>query len=559
MTFVPLTNHNSTEVSPPELHSLKHPEIMRCLQQSAAEADYYQEKGEQNLAVSLRSYTPVNWLREVMDHFIDNDEVDKCPTDWNSNTSIGFAKMHLAAAGQKLNAEFGYDWIGQNFPNFKKEAGTHYRPYPKNYRQKTMFSSSAQQGTTMHSTTPPKNRCFNEGFIAKINQSQIQNEKYKELVRRLGGNRKFRKSPYGRLLEKSIQAVDMRRIHKPCVPLKNQKTGKIDFPNGLQIRKNETTNAEVVTTFGTFIVDRKWDTFADQMILVKLPEEYQYICPETGVLVEYGILDGNHRFRGAEEALETFIAAWLVEMDLKDIPEFANAFCNKKHFTGLAQTDADICDALVSKSTLQGSELNLIVTPVAGNSEELTKVLADYLLHIYDLNLKSAKPVIHLFMLDDRHEYAPDIKPYKAAEIDDWIQKNHGPDSKDPWTHLLAENQRVLLTSDGKIAIFYSDKGTEINDVIAKRARLFADPLHKDREVIIVTVPSHEDSKVMNATTIQPIEEWSREKKVQYNTNMKLIYDLYEYQEKNLISDSHARLPLSTKYDKDWTKLYRTI
>ena len=50
---------------------------MRCLQQSAAEADYYQEKGEQNLAVSLRSYTPTKWLREVMDHFIENDEVDK--------------------------------------------------------------------------------------------------------------------------------------------------------------------------------------------------------------------------------------------------------------------------------------------------------------------------------------------------------------------------------------------------------------------------------------------------------------------------------------------------
>ena len=61
---------------------------MRCLQQSAAEADYYQEKGEQNLAVSLRSYTPIKWLREVMDHFIENDEVDKCPTDWNNNTSI---------------------------------------------------------------------------------------------------------------------------------------------------------------------------------------------------------------------------------------------------------------------------------------------------------------------------------------------------------------------------------------------------------------------------------------------------------------------------------------
>ena len=107
MTFVPQTNHNSTEVSPPELQSLKHPEIMRCLQHSAAEADYYQEKGAQNLAVSLSSYTPIKWLREVMDHFIENDEVDKCPTDWNNNTSIGFAKMHLAAAGQKLNAEFG--------------------------------------------------------------------------------------------------------------------------------------------------------------------------------------------------------------------------------------------------------------------------------------------------------------------------------------------------------------------------------------------------------------------------------------------------------------------
>ena len=133
MTFVPQTNHNSTEVSPPELQSLKHPEIMRCLQQSAAEADYYQEKGEQNLAVSLRSYTPIKWLREVMDHFIENDEVDKCPTDWNNNTSIGFAKMHLAAAGQKLNAEFGYDWIDLNFPYFRKEAGAHYRTYPKNY------------------------------------------------------------------------------------------------------------------------------------------------------------------------------------------------------------------------------------------------------------------------------------------------------------------------------------------------------------------------------------------------------------------------------------------
>ena len=129
--------------TPPTLMSLRHDDIIKCLIESAVEIEFW--KGEElkrtdGSVLDLSMQTQEKWLRDVTNCDYENDYGTSNPVNWKNNSSVNFAKLNLASAGQRLNVikweEEGIDdWIGQNFPAFKNNLN--YQPYPKNY---DMFS-----------------------------------------------------------------------------------------------------------------------------------------------------------------------------------------------------------------------------------------------------------------------------------------------------------------------------------------------------------------------------------------------------------------------------------
>ena len=95
--------------------------------------------------LDLSMQTQEKWLRDVTNCDYRNDYGKSNPVNWKNNSSVNFAIMNLASAGQKLNVikweEEGIDdWIGQNFPAFKNNPN--YQPYPKNYDMFSMRHST---------------------------------------------------------------------------------------------------------------------------------------------------------------------------------------------------------------------------------------------------------------------------------------------------------------------------------------------------------------------------------------------------------------------------------
>ena len=121
-------------------------------------------------------------------------------------------------------------------------------------------------------------------------------------------NRKQRRA-YGRLRDEEIQVIDIRQVHPTCKALINQDTGDVDFPNGLQIRKDETTDIETISKFEDLLNNGQWEVTRDQMIVIPLPECYQYIDPITGIKVIYAVIDGNHRYQAIDRSGEKVLFA----------------------------------------------------------------------------------------------------------------------------------------------------------------------------------------------------------------------------------------------------------
>ena len=121
------------------LLSRKYEDIIRCLEESALEIDYFKDQklhrtDGSDLDLSMQDQEA--WLRDVTNCNYDDYGIPE-PINWSDNRDIAFAKLNLAAAGQQLNVrkleEDGIDdWVGQNFPAFKNNPN--YHPYPKTYQ-----------------------------------------------------------------------------------------------------------------------------------------------------------------------------------------------------------------------------------------------------------------------------------------------------------------------------------------------------------------------------------------------------------------------------------------
>ena len=88
--------------NPPILMSLKHEHIIKCLTESALEAEFYKDqklRRTDGSDLNLSMQTPESWLRDVTNYpSYKEDYGISDPVDWSNNSSVNFAKMNLAQA-----------------------------------------------------------------------------------------------------------------------------------------------------------------------------------------------------------------------------------------------------------------------------------------------------------------------------------------------------------------------------------------------------------------------------------------------------------------------------
>ena len=353
-------------------------------------------------------------------------------------------------------------------------------------------------------------------------------------------NRRQRRA-YGRMLKKQLQAIDIRQIHPPCVPLSNRKTGEVTYPNGLQIRKDVTTNADTIAKFQKVIAAKEWEATKDQMMLIVLPEEYQYIDELTSVKVIYGLLDGNHRFKAITGLGEDVIFAWVLDMNLGEIWEFGNAFCNRDTNVVQPRTNADISNALVKTVIDPESDLHKLVeaTKEEGyTGKSIDEILEDKLRQDYDVDGTQINAVLRIFNASEEHEYHSDIKRYYASEVSEWVARN-----RPGW--VIMDGAK---TSEGiyrnpetdQICFVYIDKGSVMLHTVLKLAKMVQQYPEKGFMVIHVISP-----EVANSYTEESIKAKDTVIKTEFYEMIKDIANLGNMLDTDKgVNIRHARLPL---------------
>ena len=185
-----------------------------------------------------------------------------------------------------------------------------------------------------------------EALEGVVNENLCFNTKLLEECRKYSESIETKLNKYGgTLLNDQLDLYELKKIHPVGKSLMNQKTKKVDYPNGLQIRSNMITNTDTVDLFKEIIEKRTWNPRRNQVILILLPEEYRY-HDNDGNHVIYGIIDGNHRIDAAS-IIEEFIIAWLIDMPLNKIRKYGNAVCNKVEEAVLGRSDEDIIESIL--------------------------------------------------------------------------------------------------------------------------------------------------------------------------------------------------------------------
>ena len=248
---------------------------------------------------------------------------------------------------------------------------------------------------------------------------------------------------YGTLVENELQLIDMRQIHPAGKEIKNNKTGKI-LPRGFQVRSDITIDTVNRDAILYDILEREWNTYARQIILFLLPEEYRYW--KDGVEVIYGILDGNHRYDASDSAHEENLIAWLVDIPLNKIRKYGNAEANRQINSSKPRSNQDIADTIKEDMEDDTTELYENIKQ-AENDDNLnvidiiTKEIEDY--HVHPKTVPSIRRIVihetnvcverkdydskrrELFVL----EYCPDLYKVKGKE----------------WDYETSEGVRVIL------------------------------------------------------------------------------------------------------------------
>tara|TARA_R100001509_G_C4870023_1_gene216346 strand:- start:98 stop:1783 length:1686 start_codon:yes stop_codon:yes gene_type:complete len=552
-----------------DLSSLKHDDIIDCLLKFIEEKNWHQNNNGPEL-----NFDQKKWLSDVTNHGLDEyGDVDPNPVvDWKNPQQIAFALLNLSQAGQKLNAlkymeEGIYDYIGTNLPEFKSHPDYKVFPSGKTFTYKnktytmtsTIFSSLNDEFNT-NTEVPVKtenemnpNRMFNKKFLDELNKMQEICGAKERLI--LALNRRQRRK-YGRLIKNGrINGIDLRQIHAPGASLYNQKTGVLDYPNGLQIRANTSTDGDTVLKFGNIIAHKQWDKTKDQIILILLPEEYQYVDEETGIRVIYGILDGNHRFKAAETKLEEFVCAWIVEMDLGEIYEFGNAYCNRDDNVVKPRTNEDMANSLVLTANNPNSDLYEDLNTIDKEDKEydskVKDVLEKKLQNDYQLDMRTIPAVIRIFFDSEGHHYTPDMKPYTSPSINSWIVG-----SKKEWEPYCKDVGAYIFKKDNAIFIVFQHKGDNIDTAIMKAARVHKD--YPNLTIHMVVVPNNDAG-----LQAKDLHEWGQKVKAIFYNRMAIIGGYHNYlQQDDAVVPAFSRIPVSRSlgdFDNGGKNLIRII
>ena len=114
----------------------------------------------------------------------------------------------------------------------------------------------------------------------------------------------------GKMVTNVLELIDIRTVHPAGKEIKNNKTGKV-LPKGFQIRVDTNIDSKHKNSILEDIWNGDWNPSMPQMVLFRLPEEYQYVG-EDGVQVVWGFADGSHRFDADIDAHHTRVICWLI-------------------------------------------------------------------------------------------------------------------------------------------------------------------------------------------------------------------------------------------------------
>ena len=211
--------------------------------------------------------------------------------------------MRVASAARKLNLKMledeGIDdYIKQNFPDWADVED--YQPYPEGYipRDVQIFTLELLEKCRKHSKPLDIERLAGFG---------------------------------GKKVKDDLQRIRLEEIHEPLKPVTVD--GKLvkKYHRGFQTRAVSDVDKNTVDDICDDIVKGEWDAWASQASVFVLPKKYQYdIQLDDGriVKVRYGIANGTHRWYGARQAGEEYLIAWVIDLPLSRLKQYATAVCN---------------------------------------------------------------------------------------------------------------------------------------------------------------------------------------------------------------------------------------
>ncbi len=246
----------------------------------------------------------------------------------------------------------------------------------------------------------------------------------------------------GKMISDSLELIDMRTVHPAGKEIKNQKTGEV-LSKGFQIRSLTNIDNAHKTDILEDILNEDWLPSAPQIVLFRLPEEYQYVRND-GIRVVWGIIDGAHRFDAADDANEEHIVAWLVDMEISKIRKFANAELNRVKYGAKSRTNEDIAASVIMSYKDETSDLYAKIQNA--KEGESNQILIDEI-KTYHIKDQTAGKILRIIMHDP--DVVVDRKEYDSKRMTNYIAEHRVTWTKtkeSDYDYISDKGVRIIVT-----------------------------------------------------------------------------------------------------------------
>ena len=266
----------------------------------------------------------------------------------------------------------------------------------------------------------------------------------------------------GKMVTNVLELIDIRTVHPAGKEITNNKTGTV-LPKGFQIRVDTNIDIAHKNDILEDIWNNDWLPSAPQMVFFRLPVEYQYVG-EDGVLVVWGIIDGAHRYDAADDANQTSVIGWLVNMEIDKIRKFANAELNRVKYGAKARSDNDIAASVCISYKDETSDLYAKIK--VAQRGEVNQILLDEIL-TYHVHGRTAGAILRIVMHDpevvvDRKEYdSKRMTNYIAEHKITWVKTKDLSD--ETWNRKLEDS----IVRSKPYCDYVTDKGVRVIEVQA--------------------------------------------------------------------------------------------